>query len=389
MSLRYPGGFLTVSYDPFKVPNAPTIGTATNTGATSASISFTAPSNTGGGTITGYVAVATDSSSGATFIATGASSPISITGLTTGNTYTIQVSATNAYGYGPYSAASNSVTPASMAPTSVEYLVVAGGGSGGAGNNAGGGGAGGYQTATGFAVSGGVTYTVTVGAGGASAGGAYVNQVGNNGSNSVFSSITSIGGGGGSAGGVSGSQYAAKSGGSGGGGSSYQSPSTGASGTSGQGYAGGDGIPTDGQYTAGGGGGAAGVGRRGDGYPQSLSEAGKGGPGQYSSLVNAYFAGGGAAGTNSSSFQPVGGQGGGGYGSWAGGVATNGTANTGGGGGGGGSSYYASAAGGSGYVAIRYPDSSPAAASVTGTYTYSVSGGYRYYQWTSSGSITW
>lgn len=68
-----------------------------------------------------------------------------------------------------------------VAPTSVEYLVVAGGGGGGR-DNAGGGGAGGFRTATGFAVSAGSAITVTVGAGGVGSTGA----MGNNGSNSVF-----------------------------------------------------------------------------------------------------------------------------------------------------------------------------------------------------------
>jgi hypothetical protein len=70
--------------------------------------------------------------------------------------------------------------------------------------------------------------------------------------------------------------------------------------------------------------------------------------------------------------------------------AVAGTANTGGGGGGGG---YASgdtvgAAGGSGVVVLRYPDSYPAANATTGSPTITVSGGYRIYTWTSSGTIT-
>jgi hypothetical protein len=49
--------------------------------------------------------------------------------------------------------------------TEVEYLVVGGGGGGGYGFG-GGGGAGGFRTATGFSVTAGTTYTITVGAGG-------------------------------------------------------------------------------------------------------------------------------------------------------------------------------------------------------------------------------
>jgi hypothetical protein len=45
-------------------------------------------------------------------------------------------------------------------------------------------------------------------------------------------------------------------------------------------------------------------------------------------------------------------------------------------------------AGGSGIVIIRYPDTYEPAASTTGSPTYTVSGGYRIYKFTASGSIT-
>jgi hypothetical protein len=51
----------------------------------------------------------------------------------------------------------------------------------------GGGGAGGYRTGTGFSVSAGTTYSITVGAGGASVNASVTN--GNVGSNSVFSQL--------------------------------------------------------------------------------------------------------------------------------------------------------------------------------------------------------
>jgi hypothetical protein len=44
--------------------------------------------------------------------------------------------------------------------------------------------------------------------------------------------------------------------------------------------------------------------------------------------------------------------------------------------------------GGSGIVIIRYGDTYAAATSTTGSPTITVAGGYRIYQWTSSGSIT-
>jgi hypothetical protein len=39
-------------------------------------------------------------------------------------------------------------------------------------------------------------------------------------------------------------------------------------------------------------------------------------------------------------------------------------------------------------VIIRYADSYPAASATTGSPTITVAGGFRIYQWTSSGSIT-
>ena len=91
---------------------APTIGTAT-AGALSASVTFTAPTYTGSG-ITGYTV--TSNPGGIT--GTGASSPVTVSGLTAGTAYTFTVTATTAAGQGPASAASNSVTP--TAPNYIE-----------------------------------------------------------------------------------------------------------------------------------------------------------------------------------------------------------------------------------------------------------------------------
>ena len=109
MSNRYLGGFISATYNPLLVPNAPTIGTATITfgGVT---VAFTAPSNVGGSAITSYIATAKRTSDGVLFTASGASSPITVTGLTA-VAFTATVVAVNSYGPSASSAASNSVTP--------------------------------------------------------------------------------------------------------------------------------------------------------------------------------------------------------------------------------------------------------------------------------------
>ena len=363
MSNRYQGGFLTASYFPLQVPDAPTIGTATGA-SSSLSVTFTAPTNVGGGAITSYLAIATDTSSGATFTGTGASSPVTVSGLTNGNSYTVKVAAVNAYGTGPLSAASNSVIPAPGAPSSVEYLVIAGGG----GAYTGAGGAGGFRTVSGFAVASGSPITVTVGAGGVGAGSSA------NGSNSVFSTITSLGGGGTTFDGVG------KSGGSGGGGDAAVASTAGGAGTVGQGNNGGTGFGGS-PYAGGGGGGAGAVG----GNAPNSSTGGNGGNGSASSITGSSvtYAGGGGGGVYSGGTAGSGGSGGGGAGGTTG---VSGTTNSGGGGGGGDGRNGGN--GGSGIVVIRYADSFTAATATTGSPTITVAGGYRIYQWTSSGSIT-
>ena len=106
MSMRYQAGIFLPGYNPLKIANAPTIGTAT-AGSGFASVTFTAPADTGGGAITGYIVVSTPSG----ITGTGTSSPITVSGLTNGTAYTFKVFATNAYGPSALSAASNSATP--------------------------------------------------------------------------------------------------------------------------------------------------------------------------------------------------------------------------------------------------------------------------------------
>jgi len=111
MSMRYPAGFISAFYNPLKNPDAPTIGTATTSSATSLTIAFTAPTNVGGSAITSYLATAKRTSDGVLFTASGASSPITVTGLTA-VPFTATVVAINSYGPSASSAASNSITPA-------------------------------------------------------------------------------------------------------------------------------------------------------------------------------------------------------------------------------------------------------------------------------------
>ena len=95
-------------------PSAPTIGTAT-AGNAQATVTFTAPSDTGGGTITSYTATSTPGS----ITGSSATSPITVTGLNNGTAYTFKVKATNSFGTGVESAASNSVTPNSLSSISI------------------------------------------------------------------------------------------------------------------------------------------------------------------------------------------------------------------------------------------------------------------------------
>ena len=107
---------------PSNLPGAPTGVTAT-AGNGSASVSWTAPTSTGGSPITGYTVTPYVGSTAQTPVTVSGSPPATsttVTGLTNGTSYTFRVSATNANGAGPASAPSNAVTPAAApAVTSV------------------------------------------------------------------------------------------------------------------------------------------------------------------------------------------------------------------------------------------------------------------------------
>lgn len=98
-------------------PDAPTIGTATMLSPTSASITFSAPSNNNGDTITAYTAISTPDSRTATLTQSG-SGTITITGLSPDTTYVFRVYATNSYGNSSLSSPSASITT-TRSPTSI------------------------------------------------------------------------------------------------------------------------------------------------------------------------------------------------------------------------------------------------------------------------------
>uniref|UniRef100_A0A6C0AS14 Fibronectin type-III domain-containing protein n=1 Tax=viral metagenome TaxID=1070528 RepID=A0A6C0AS14_9ZZZZ len=90
------------------IPSAPTAVTTTvvpsgSDTVTSVSVSFTPPS----GTVSGYTVISNPGS----IKATGTASPITVTGLTSGTSYTFTVTATNSAGTSSESTASSSVTP--------------------------------------------------------------------------------------------------------------------------------------------------------------------------------------------------------------------------------------------------------------------------------------
>jgi hypothetical protein len=100
------------------VPDAPTIGTATDTSDyTSTKISLTFSAAATGGPVTTFTATSTPGS----ITGTSASSPITVSGLSSGTAYTFTVKGTNSTATGAESAASSSITP--LQPTKNGYFV--------------------------------------------------------------------------------------------------------------------------------------------------------------------------------------------------------------------------------------------------------------------------
>mgnify|MGYP002622793862 CR=1 FL=1 len=120
------GGFL--GQDGLNAPDQAT-GVTASGGSQQATVSFTSPSDNGGSAITGY---RVQDSTGA-HAASGTSSPITVTGLTNGTSYTFNVWAINAFGWSAPSEATDSVTPQATRAlwsmygfnaTEIEYVTV-------------------------------------------------------------------------------------------------------------------------------------------------------------------------------------------------------------------------------------------------------------------------
>jgi hypothetical protein len=219
------------SASPKGVPGVPTIDSVTDGGTgTTVSIAFTAPSFSKL-PITSYTVTA--SPGGAS--ETGASSPITVSGLTAGTAYTFTVRASHANGQSSASSASNSITPAvpvtyhqftssgSWTPSSypATYRAYVLGGGGAIGNyglsatdnseafGGGGGGGGGYFTTSNLVTINSGSVSVVIGNGATATGG--------NGGASSVGSVNAAGGSAGGGGGA-GNGGGGGAGGSGGGG---------------------------------------------------------------------------------------------------------------------------------------------------------------------------
>ena len=267
----------------------------------------------------------------------------------------------------------------------VDALTIVSGGGGGGHygiNNftvgCGGGGAGGVKTFTNAGFIPGTPHTVTVGAGGTRRSSS-LNEEGNDGNPSSAGTFSTTGGGGG----AKNDGASNRAGGSGGGGARGGAGGLGISGE------GNNGNPAGGfssQASGSGGGGKAGAGTS----TVNDQSPGNGGAG---TTIEGHPAGGGGGGGSTnvpSAGTGLGGSNGGGNGSAQTINPVDGTANTGGGGGGNarGGPTYPSSAGGSGFVLLKYADSKAALTATTGSPTYTVSGGFRFYYFTGSGSFT-
>jgi hypothetical protein len=394
------------SATPYTIPGAPTIGTATVASATSATVTFTAPGSNGGSAITSYTAVSSPGNITGTLSQAG-SGTITVSGLTSGTSYTFTVYATNAAGNGSSSGSSNSITPNLSAPTTVELFMIGAGGCGGRniGSGGGGGGAGGQITTGSVSVSSGVVTSVRISNPYPLYYGGDYSRYGT--SPTIFGAYTVKNGGI-----VMSMEYSSSNTeqyiGAGGYGGDTRGPGFGGAtaGKTGFTYNGGSG------YAVGGGGAGAG----GSGQNGNTSGAGKGGLAYTSSITGVSVeygggGGGGGGGVNSSGAASLGGAGGGG-GAGAGattnavGAGADGSAasipNRGSGGGGGAYGGYQGGSesaiygeggvGSSGVVIIAYPTTYAAPVYISSNLTYTVNtttrSGYRVYTFTGQSQVS-
>jgi len=360
-----------------------TIGTAT-TGVESASVAFTVASTPAtGGPVSMYTAISNPGS----ITRSSSTSPIVVTGLTGGSSYTFQVAAANGSGNGPLSAASNSITALANTITT-DFLAVAGGGamvnlnptyyqSGGGGGglrSSISGNGGGASAESALALNVGTAYTITVGAGGANGTGAPSVRKGGDSSIAGSGLTTLVAEGGGGSGNSDAVNGGGGSGGSGGGaGGNDIGSAGGAAASPTQGFRGGN---TTGISYASAGAGGGGAGSAGQDKTSNSLVGGNGGAAKINAItatgVDVYYAGGGA--------------GAGGYDpptDGANGTGYSRNANTGSGGSANGTN---NGTGCSGVVILR---ASRAAVSTTGSPTYTTQGSWHIYQFNGNGTITY
>ena len=109
------GGF--IGQDGINAPDQAT-GVTGTAGDTQVDVSFTPPSDVGASAITGYVATSNDGIG-----ATGSSSPITVSGLTNGSSYTFRVWAINPFGWsGPSEASASVYVPVISTPANAIHM---------------------------------------------------------------------------------------------------------------------------------------------------------------------------------------------------------------------------------------------------------------------------
>ena len=112
-----PSASATPTPPPNTAPDAPVIGKASSTGATGATVAFTAPAKNGGSPITSYVATSNPGGIKVT-LPQSDSGTFTFAGLTGGTAYTFTVVAVNSVGTSSASAASNEIKTLDEVPAS-------------------------------------------------------------------------------------------------------------------------------------------------------------------------------------------------------------------------------------------------------------------------------